>query len=68
MGETDVNGVWFEKDFRESKVRFQARAPNRTKVGTAFQNGLELRIGIEAVNNGQKHQSRFGDAKMVEKV
>ena len=67
MGEANVHGAWFEKYSREPRVRFQVRAPNGMKVGTSFQNGLELRLGIEAVDIGQKHQPRLGHSKMVGK-
>ena len=48
-------------------MRVEVRATNGAKVCTTFQNGLEFRVGIEAVDYGEKHQSRLGDAKMVKK-
>ena len=63
----NIDAFCFEKILKiegESRVR----APNRVKVGTTFHNGLEFRIGIEAVDYGEEHQARLGDAKMVEKL
>ena len=66
--EPDVKAIRFGKDSRKPRVRFKVRAPNGAKVGATFQNGLESRMGIEAVNNSKKHQARLSYAKMVKQL
>ena len=68
MGESHVHSIRFEKDFGEPKMRFQVRAPQGAKVGATFQNGLEFRIGIEAVYDAKKHPAGLRDAKMVKEM
>ena len=42
------------------------RAPEVIKIGAAFQNGLQLLIGIKTMNNREKHETSLNDTKSKE--
>ena len=46
-----------KKSLGKELVGFQCEAPKVVKIGTAFQNRLQLLIGIDAMDNGKKHES-----------
>ena len=45
---------------------FQGRAPEVIKIGTAFQNCLQLLIGAETMNNRKKHETGLNDTERKE--
>ena len=45
---------------------FQGRAPEVIKIGTAFQNCLQLLIGVEAMNNRKKHETGLNNTESKE--
>ena len=45
---------------------FHGRAPEVIKIGTAFQNCLQLLIGVEAMNNRKKHETGLNNTESRE--
>ena len=64
--ETNIHCIRLEKRVSKSTVRSEIRAPHRAKIGTAFQDGAELLVRIQAVDDRQDHQPALGHS-VVEK-
>ena len=45
---------------------FQGGAPEVIKIGTAFQNCLQLLVGVEAMNNRKKHETGLNNTESKE--
>ena len=52
-----------ERGLGKSLVCFQGGTPEVIKIGAAFQNCLQLLIGVETMNNGQKHETSLNDTE-----
>ena len=55
-----------EKSLRKELVGFQCGAPKVVKIGTAFQNRLQFLIGIDAMDNGEKHETCLNNTESKE--
>ena len=67
VGETEIHGVGLEEWLRVQIVGAKCRAPQVVDTGTSVQDGLQLLIGPEAMENGQDHHSSLNDAEAMEK-
>ena len=50
-----VHTIRQEEILGEKQVRLQRGAPQMVEIGAAFQNRLQFDIGVETMNDGQKH-------------
>ena len=64
--EAHVHTIGQEKSLRKELVGFQCEAPKVVKIGTAFQNRLQFLIGIDAMDNGKKHETCLNNAESEE--
>ena len=64
--EAYVHTIGQEKSLRKELVGFQCEAPKVVKIGTAFQNRLQFLIGIDAMDNGKKHETCLNNAESEE--
>ena len=67
MCKPHVHTIGKEKGLGKKLVRFQGGTPKMVKIGTAFQNGLQLLVWIDAMNNREKHEPSLNDSKSQEK-
>ena len=60
MCETNIHCIRLKERVSKPTVRSEIGAPHRAKIGTAFQDGAELLVRIQAVDDRQDHQTTLG--------
>eukprot|EP00435_Cladocopium_sp_Y103_P068116 s357_g31.t1 len=66
VNETDIDRIRLKEVLHEKNMVRKSRGPEVVKIGTTFQNGVQLGVGVETVDDHEKHQTSLSGRKSKE--